>query len=163
MRILIDECIDERFRNSLAGHDCQTARYAGLAGLKNGELLAAAESAKFDVFLTVDQGIELPAEPGKPKHRNNHFSCKVEPFERPVATCVFLPGAHCSHSTRPDRSNRGLGRVAGRRVQWFDFLPVPWVAFQQPATQITNNASARRLILPFLHDHLHTATRAQCE
>jgi hypothetical protein len=34
MRILIDECIDERFRNSLIGHDCQTARYAGLAGLK---------------------------------------------------------------------------------------------------------------------------------
>src|SRR5438105_12653782 len=58
MRILIDECIDERFRNSLPGHDCQTARYAGLAGLKNGELLTAAESAKFDVFLTADQGIE---------------------------------------------------------------------------------------------------------
>src|SRR6266576_3604973 len=36
MRILIDECIDERFRNSLPGHDCQTARYAGLAGLTNG-------------------------------------------------------------------------------------------------------------------------------
>ena len=44
MRVLIDECID--------------ARYAGLAGLKNGELLIAAEMAKFDVFLTVDQGIE---------------------------------------------------------------------------------------------------------
>jgi len=58
MRILIDECIDERFRNFLGDHDCQTARYAGLAGLKNGELLAAAETAKFDVFLTVDQGIE---------------------------------------------------------------------------------------------------------
>ena len=58
MRILIDECIDERFRNSLPEHDCQTARYAGLAGLKNGELLIAAETAKFDIFLTVDQGIE---------------------------------------------------------------------------------------------------------
>ncbi|MGC1416841.1 MAG: hypothetical protein WA817_16265 [Candidatus Acidiferrum sp.] len=44
MRILIDECIDERLRNSLPGHDCQTARYAGLAGLKNGDLLAAAET-----------------------------------------------------------------------------------------------------------------------
>jgi len=42
MRVLIDECIDERFRNSLPEHDCQTARYAGLAGLKNGELLIAA-------------------------------------------------------------------------------------------------------------------------
>jgi len=58
MRVLIDECIDERFRNSFPGHDCQTTRYAGLAGLKNGDLLTAAEKAAFDVFLTVDQGIE---------------------------------------------------------------------------------------------------------
>lgn len=58
MRILIDECVDERFRNALRGHDCQTARYAGLSGLRNGELLNAAEAAGFEVFLTVDQGIE---------------------------------------------------------------------------------------------------------
>jgi hypothetical protein len=58
MRILVDECIDERFRISLPGHDCQTARYAGFAGLKNGDLLTAAETAKFDLFLTVDQGFE---------------------------------------------------------------------------------------------------------
>ena len=58
MRILIDECLDERFRNALPGHDCQTARYAGLTGLKNGDLLTAAEQAGFDVLLTVDQGIE---------------------------------------------------------------------------------------------------------
>ena len=58
MRILIDECIDARFRNALSGHDCQTARYAGFAGLRNGDLLKAAEAAKFEVFLTVDQGIE---------------------------------------------------------------------------------------------------------
>ena len=58
MRILIDECIDERFRNSLTAHDCQTARYAGLAGFRNGELLQAAEAARFNVFLTVDKGIE---------------------------------------------------------------------------------------------------------
>src|SRR5215813_12457111 len=45
-------------RNALHGHDCQTARYAGLAGLKNGELLRAAEAAGFEVLVTVDQGIE---------------------------------------------------------------------------------------------------------
>ena len=50
--------MDEGLRHSLAGHDCQTARYAGLAGLKNGELLKAAEAAGFRVFLTVDQGIQ---------------------------------------------------------------------------------------------------------
>jgi predicted nuclease of predicted toxin-antitoxin system len=58
MRILIDECIDERFRTLLSSHDCQTVRYTGLAGRKNGELLRAAEEAKFDAFLTVDHGIE---------------------------------------------------------------------------------------------------------
>jgi hypothetical protein len=42
MRILIDECIDERFRNHLPSHECQTARYAGL---ENGDLLLAAETA----------------------------------------------------------------------------------------------------------------------
>ena len=42
----------------MPGRDCQTARYAGLAGLKNGELLTAAEVAEFDVLLTADQGIE---------------------------------------------------------------------------------------------------------
>jgi len=57
MRILIDECMDERIRNALSGHDCQTARYAGLAGLNNGDLLTAAERGGFDVLLTVDHGI----------------------------------------------------------------------------------------------------------
>jgi hypothetical protein len=42
--LLFDECIDERLRNSFPAHDCQTARFAGLAGLQNGELLAAAEA-----------------------------------------------------------------------------------------------------------------------
>jgi hypothetical protein len=31
-------------------------RYAGLGGLKNGKLLAAAEAAGFDILLTVDRG-----------------------------------------------------------------------------------------------------------
>jgi len=58
MRILLDECMDERFRKSFPGHDCQTVKYAGFAGRKNGALLSAAEVAKFDVLLTVDRGFE---------------------------------------------------------------------------------------------------------
>lgn len=58
MRILIDECIDQKLRNFLPGHDCQSARYAGFSGLKNGELLTKSEAAGFDVLLTVDQGFE---------------------------------------------------------------------------------------------------------
>jgi len=57
MQVLIDECIDERLRHEFPGHNCQTARYARLAGLKNGRLLSAAEAAGFEVMITVDQGI----------------------------------------------------------------------------------------------------------
>jgi len=35
MRLVIDECIDERMRHLFPGHECQTARFANLAGLKN--------------------------------------------------------------------------------------------------------------------------------
>jgi hypothetical protein len=57
MRLLLDECIDERLRLSFPHHDCQTARFAKLAGLKNGKLLDAAEVVGFDVLITVDQNI----------------------------------------------------------------------------------------------------------
>ena len=58
MRVLLDECVNGELRKYFPGHDCQTARYAGFAGLENGELLAAAEAAEFDVVLTVDRGFE---------------------------------------------------------------------------------------------------------
>jgi len=57
MRLLIDECVDERLRLLFPGHHCQTARFASLAGLKNGQLLDAAEAAGFDVLIRVDQNI----------------------------------------------------------------------------------------------------------
>ncbi|MCU1259291.1 MAG: hypothetical protein JWO80_2176 [Bryobacterales bacterium] len=57
MRVLFDECIDERLRHRFTEHECQTARYAGLAGLKNGKLLSAAETAGFEVMVTVDQNM----------------------------------------------------------------------------------------------------------
>ena len=57
MRLRLDECIDERLRLLFPSHDCQTARFANLAGLKNGRLLEAAEAGGFDVLITVDQNI----------------------------------------------------------------------------------------------------------
>ena len=58
MRILLDECVNHRLRKHLPGHECQSARYAGFGGLKNGELLDAAEAANFDVLVTVDRGFQ---------------------------------------------------------------------------------------------------------
>ena len=57
MRLLLDECIDEGLRHHLTGHECQTCRYAGLTGLANGALLAAADQAGFEVLITVDQNM----------------------------------------------------------------------------------------------------------
>ena len=57
MRLLLDECIDEGLRYHFTGHECQTCRYAGLTGLANGALLAAADQAGFEVLITVDQNM----------------------------------------------------------------------------------------------------------
>jgi len=47
MKLLKDECIDERLPLLFPTHDCQTVRFANLA--------SAAEDAGFDVLVTVDQ------------------------------------------------------------------------------------------------------------
>jgi hypothetical protein len=38
MRVLLDECVNQRLRNYLSGHEWESVEYAGFAGLKNGEL-----------------------------------------------------------------------------------------------------------------------------
>ena len=58
IKILLDECVPRKFKNELAEHECQTVPEPGLAGKKNGELLSLAEQAGFQVFLTLDHGIE---------------------------------------------------------------------------------------------------------
>ena len=58
MRILLDECLPRRLQGSLASHDCRCVPAAGWAGVKNGELLALAENAGFQVLLMIDRGIE---------------------------------------------------------------------------------------------------------
>lgn len=57
MRLLLDECLDHRLRLRFPEHDCVSAKFAGLAGLKNGSLLDAAEAAGFAVLITADQEI----------------------------------------------------------------------------------------------------------
>jgi len=57
-RLLLDECVPRRFKQHLPGHECVTVPEVGLAGKKTGELLSLAEKAGFQVFITLDQGIE---------------------------------------------------------------------------------------------------------
>lgn len=58
MKILLDECIDRRFRRKLPGHEVSTVQEMGWAGKKNGELLSLAQG-RFQVFITVDRNLHF--------------------------------------------------------------------------------------------------------
>ncbi len=58
MRIFLDECIDRRLANDIAGHEVKTALQMGWASIKNGELLALAEQ-QFEIFVTVDRNLSF--------------------------------------------------------------------------------------------------------
>ena len=58
MRILLDEDLPRRLGSLLKGHESTTVQRAGWSGIKNGKLLALA-GAKFDVFLSMDGGLEF--------------------------------------------------------------------------------------------------------
>lgn len=59
MRILLDECVPQKFAELLEGHAVKTAPEMGWAGIKNGQLLALAAQS-FDVMITVDK--RMPAQ-----------------------------------------------------------------------------------------------------
>jgi predicted nuclease of predicted toxin-antitoxin system len=46
MRILLDECVPRRLKDSLPDHECHTVPDAGLAGKKN------------EIFVTMDKGLQ---------------------------------------------------------------------------------------------------------
>ena len=58
MRILLDEDLPRRLGALLIGHETSTVQRSGWSGIKNGRLLALA-ATKFDVFLTMDGGLEF--------------------------------------------------------------------------------------------------------
>ncbi len=58
MKLLLDECLPRKLKHHLPGHECSTVPEAGWAGKKNGELLLLAEKSGFEIFLTLDRGVE---------------------------------------------------------------------------------------------------------
>jgi predicted nuclease of predicted toxin-antitoxin system len=58
MKVLLDECLPRKLKNALPEHECQTVPEAGFAGQKNGRLLSLAERVGFDLFLTIDKGVQ---------------------------------------------------------------------------------------------------------
>ncbi len=54
---MLDECVPRKLKSELPGHDVRTVTEMGWSGIKNGPLIRRA-AQEFDVFLTVDQGVE---------------------------------------------------------------------------------------------------------
>lgn len=54
MELLLDECVNRRLARALTGH---TVHQMGWSGIKNGHLLALAETV-FDVLITVDKNLQ---------------------------------------------------------------------------------------------------------
>jgi hypothetical protein len=55
VRVLLDEDLPHKLRLAIPNHDVSTVAHLGWKGLKNGELLRAAEDAGFEVFVTADK------------------------------------------------------------------------------------------------------------
>ncbi len=56
MKILLDECVDQRLAKELVGHVVLTIDQMGWKGKQNGELLALAEK-DFEAFITTDRNL----------------------------------------------------------------------------------------------------------
>ncbi|HLL74658.1 MAG TPA: DUF5615 family PIN-like protein [Pyrinomonadaceae bacterium] len=56
MKVLLDECTPRVVKRLLPQHHVSTVQEVGWSGLKNGELLTAADG-KFDVFITTDKSL----------------------------------------------------------------------------------------------------------
>lgn len=57
-RLLLDENMPRVFVRWMVGHQARTVQSLGWSGLKNGELLRAAQS-DFDIFVTLDRNVRF--------------------------------------------------------------------------------------------------------
>jgi predicted nuclease of predicted toxin-antitoxin system len=58
MRILLDECVDQRLDRLVEGHEAHTVSRRGWNGTKNGALLELA-AGEYEVFITTDRNLAL--------------------------------------------------------------------------------------------------------
>lgn len=66
MKILLDECTPAIVKKRLPHRDIHTVQAMGRSGVKNGEMLKAAEG-QFDVFITTDKNLRYQQNLGQSK------------------------------------------------------------------------------------------------
>jgi hypothetical protein len=57
LKVLLDENLPHKLRQSLTGHDVRSFAHMGWSGEKNGELLKLREAEGLDVLVTGDQNL----------------------------------------------------------------------------------------------------------
>jgi predicted nuclease of predicted toxin-antitoxin system len=88
VKILFDANTPAPLARFLKGHQISFAREFGWQGLENGELLRAAEEARFDVLLTCDRNVEHQQNLAKRTISLVILSTNHWPSMRPVATRI---------------------------------------------------------------------------
>ena len=58
MKVLLDECVNQRLARDFVGHEVSTVEQMGWKSKENGELLALAAKA-FEVFVTTDRNLSF--------------------------------------------------------------------------------------------------------
>ena len=81
-RLLLDHCVPKPLRRHLPGWPIRTCYEEGWDALRNGELLATAEAAKFDVFITADQNL---------RYQQNLRARRIAIIELPVNRLAMMP------------------------------------------------------------------------
>ena len=81
-RVLFDHCVPKSLRRWLPSWEVWTCFEQGWAALSNGQLLNAAETAGFDVFLTADQSL---------RYQQNLAARRVPVTELPTNRLSLLP------------------------------------------------------------------------
>jgi predicted nuclease of predicted toxin-antitoxin system len=76
VKILLDECIDQRLAEAIPGHDVSTVKQMGWNSKQNGELLALAAS-HFEAFVTTDRNLSF-------QHNLKRFSIAVVVLTAPT-------------------------------------------------------------------------------
>lgn len=81
-RVLFDHCVPKSLRRQISGCDVRTCFKQGWAALRNGELLAAAEAAGFDMFVTIDKNL---------RYQQNLSARRIAIIELPTNRLSLLP------------------------------------------------------------------------
>ena len=109
MKILFDQGVPKPLLAYLVGQEIQRAFQLGWAAKKNGELLALAEAAGFEVLVTTDQNL---------LHQQNLRLRKIAVF-------VLGRGNWPEIEPHAERIAEAIRRIKGPGVYFFPIEPVP--------------------------------------